>query len=721
MKTRFALLTVLMMTPAVMLSACLSYPEKYPNPDSIVDVSDVVVTDTGDHGVVDVSDVEDDIADVSDVSDVSDVDAGDVVPFCVKDEPCDDKNPCTVEDTCDDAGLCVGRLVAECDDSLACTDDSCVDDGECEHPLKDGFCLVAGKCYALDELDVAGSGPCKACKPDVATDEMTDDDSLTCDDASACTTSDHCVSGVCTGTAAVCDDSKVCTTDSCVPATGCLNVDNTDECTPARCEALLFYPAAICAGGACPVAVGQNCDDGNPCTTDTCKASTGCSNVARNGQQCAAGRCELGTFYAPSICQADFCPPQDSTYCDDGNICTQDNCSPQGGCLTPPANGVTCGDARCEALIFFPKAICNASLCPTPVTQNCNDNNVCTNDSCTLTGCLNAANTLDCADTNLCTENDKCQNKLCKPGTQKNCDDGLACTIDSCTTSTGVCKHAHVGYCVIDNQCYQDGQADPNNPCRVCSSTMSPTAWVPGQNGYPCADYPNGAAECLGGECIYSCNLNLGDCDLGLENGCEANLLNDPDYCSDCFTDCGTQVCSWGVCADNCAGDLLLCANRCQDIKTSLDHCGGCNVPCHLDNAVETCSNGVCTLTRCDSGYVDVDHLKENGCECQNTGIEMCDGKDNDCNGVTDDVDAMMLQSDPDNCGLCGRICNEGDKSVYGFCRDAVCLSAPCGANEWDIDKKPLNVCEYYCVQSGVEVCGNAIDEDCSGVADDGC
>jgi len=39
--------------------------------------------------------------------------------------PCGDNNPCTTNDACDGAGLCVGGPAPNCDDGNACTDDSC--------------------------------------------------------------------------------------------------------------------------------------------------------------------------------------------------------------------------------------------------------------------------------------------------------------------------------------------------------------------------------------------------------------------------------------------------------------------------------------------------------------------------------------------------------------------------------------------------------------------
>ena len=116
-------------------------------------------------------------------------------------EACDDHNLCTVKDTCDATGACVGEGAPDCDDKNECTKDSCDQGKGCIHEPRVGE---------------------------------------TCDDRNACTLQDACDEhGACVGSGElVCDDGKVCTEDTCDPTEGCENMprlgeacDDQDPCT----------------------------------------------------------------------------------------------------------------------------------------------------------------------------------------------------------------------------------------------------------------------------------------------------------------------------------------------------------------------------------------------------------------------------------------------------------------------------------------------------------
>ncbi len=108
-------------------------------------------------------------------------------------------------------------------------------------------------------------------------------DGTACDDQDACTLSDACQAGRCTGTSTgACSAAPVpCHTDSlCDPSSG-----------------------ACLGGGFQPD--GTPCSDGNACTV---------------GDSCASGACTAG----------------ESLSCDDGDLCTDDFCDPNSGCVFGP-------------------------------------------------------------------------------------------------------------------------------------------------------------------------------------------------------------------------------------------------------------------------------------------------------------------------------------------------------------------------------------------------
>ena len=65
--------------------------------------------------------------------------------------------------------------------------------------------------------------------------------------------------------------------------------------------------------------------------------------------------------------------------------------------------------------------------------------------------------------------------------------------------------------------------------------------------------------------------------------------------------------------------------------------------------------------------------IRANGCECTktNSGVEICDGLDNDCNGVIDD--GFDFMTDVNNCGACNHQC------AFPFAT-ATCVSGVCTA-----------------------------------------
>ncbi len=239
--------------------------------------------------------------------------------------PCElDGNICTV-DHCDGNGHCVYLEEVSCDDYNPCTEDHCLPEGYCYNPPwpLSTPCEVDGDPCTIDHCD--GNGSC-VFLADVVCDDGNPCTEDYCDSANAicvyvplplstpceldgnvCTI-DHCDgSSSCVFLEDVhCDDGNPCTEEGCDPAVGCwylnrpwstpCDVDG-DFCTVDHCDGL----------GACVLLWFDDCDDGNPCTDDSCDPY--------------AGMC----LHVPSLL---------STPCEaDGSACTIDHCDGNGVCV----------------------------------------------------------------------------------------------------------------------------------------------------------------------------------------------------------------------------------------------------------------------------------------------------------------------------------------------------------------------------------------------------
>jgi hypothetical protein len=285
-----------------------------------------------------------------------------------------------------------------------------------------------------------------------------------------------------------------------------------------------------------------------------------------------------------------------------------------------------------------------------------------------------------------------------------------------------------------------------------------------------------GALECLGEIAPFgeTCNARDDDCDGVIDEG-------NPDGGAVCGTDegqCapGTLLCVGGslVCRGGQSPRLEEC-NRLDDdcdglvdetfdFDVDLDHCGDCGVPCAYDNAFAICNAGLCELFGCESGWHDRNVDDGDGCEvfCQINGSEVCNGRDDDCDGQTDE--GLAVPPNPCNpngecagatatCeGAIGWVCQYGptvDQDADGNIaperrcdvRDNDCDGSidehqplggtECGAGEGICRSTGVYACDpgdplgpLVCLAPppgapGVETC-NGLDDDCDGVVDDG-
>lgn len=287
-----------------------------------------------------------------------------------------------------------------------------------------------------------------------------------------------------------CDDANPCTVDTCTNANGwgcvysrkpCddLNACTADSCNPSTANGCVFSP----------VDVEDFCDDNKLCTLDLCTASLGCQN-----------------------------PPVD---CDDRKPCTADSCNPSNGqCVHTPIPSCLCAQ---EVVCPFINNCTNHACDPTtgqckttPIV--CNDNNICTDDTCNPTsGCVFTPK--DCSDGNACTTDTcdpsnlpgGCLSTTIDPATY---DDLDACTTDYCNTTTGI-QHDRIT-CRDEDSCTEDN---------VCESITG------------CVFRQKNCGEILGDKISSQCKIALCNSNDTTGEGCYVGEADGAEYdtCGVCF------------------------------------------------------------------------------------------------------------------------------------------------------------------------------------------
>ncbi len=207
---------------------------------------------------------------------------------------------------------------------------ACSDDADCDSGnCKDGVCCVVG-C----------EGACYSCViPGSFGDCIQLDDGQPCPDGNPCNGDEVCSGGVCLpGGMENCDDSNPCTTDSCDESTGCSHepVPDGTICN----DSDLCVGVGKCKSGFCEFEQSAECDDENECTKDSCEPSTGCRfEPLPDGSECYAGAC------GQAMCINAECTVTEPIDCDDGNSCTRNFCSPKVGCMAEQKeDGTPCGE-----------------------------------------------------------------------------------------------------------------------------------------------------------------------------------------------------------------------------------------------------------------------------------------------------------------------------------------------------------------------------------------
>jgi len=438
--------------------------------------------------------------------------------------PCDDGDPCTLDETCLEGTCLPGPALLDCDDSNPCTDDQCVELQGCTHD------------FNLAE----------------------------CEDGNACTDEDRCSGGSCQpGDPLLCYDGNQCTVDSCYPEQGCiflpipLACDDGDSCTLDD----------ACLDGECLGGTVLDCDDGNLCTDDLCDLVAGCvhqlnqadcddSNPCTVDDQCAAGTCVAGPLMS----------------CDDGNSCTIDQCDPESGCQWEPM-------PDSQPCIYEDEGVAKLGACQEGTcacTPHCGDK-LCGDD-----GCKGSCGECDCTEECLdgqC-EYTACTGRECGPdGCGGSCG---TCASGSCHQKHGLCVPD--GFILVPPQTFTMGSPD-DEKCQQKDEEpqheIATTRFFAIKEHEVTQDEWNEVTATapswfLAGEPGNNCS---GSCPAERVNWYEAakycNLLSAAEGLNKCYImeDCQGELGSGCPAAISCAGDYL-----CTVELISLD-CPGYRLP----------------------------------------------------------------------------------------------------------------------------------------------
>ena len=464
------------------------------------------------------------------------------------------------------------------------------------------------------------------------------DNGIWCDGAETCDAVQGCVAGT-----HPCYDGVMCTKDLCNEGThACTHAPNDNLCNDRNdCNGIETCDAV----SGCLPGTPLNCDDGNPCTTDSCDPVTGCTHAAAPaGTVCraAAGSCDVaetcdgsgadcpadGFASNQTVCRAavsacdvaETCTGASADCPPDGYASSQTVCRPVAGpcdvaetCTGAskdcPADGFRAGiECRAATPCTMP-SVCDGNGAQCPANQNMPDNMPCGGDACTNAG--------------------TCMVGMCMGTTPVNCGDGNACTADSCNPATG-CGHAAIS-CDDGDPC----TADSCDPASGCLHSAAP-------DGTACndADFCTQTDTCRSGTCVGAnpvvcpasdqCHV-AGTCDPAA-GVCSNPAATDGTACDDHDPCTQTDACQSGACL---GGNPVVCtaSDQCHVAGWCRMDTGQCTNPAAPDgtgcndglfcNGGDACLEGACAThagTPCQTGYRCVEASQS--CE-KSTNIEL--------------------------------------------------------------------------------------------------
>ncbi|NMB76548.1 MAG: hypothetical protein GYA21_15625 [Myxococcales bacterium] len=284
--------------------------------------------------------------------------------------------------------------------------------------------------------------------------------------------------------------------------------------------------------------------------------------------------------------------------CSDNEPCTNDSFTGSGCNHAPLADCTACGAG----------GACMSGVCQASGPVVCDDGNACTrSDTCQNGQCVGAepvaCQPLDaCHDAGTCDpSNGACSNPPKPNGSP--CDDGNACSVNDACRS-GVCVPGEPVTCPAADDCHQNGSCDPQTG--QCSNPEKP-------NGTPCDDHSvcTENDECRSGVCTGGSTVTCTPPDAchgavcnPQSGGCEFPLLDDGTPCDDGDACTQNDACQAGACTSG-AQKVCEAQDSCHEAGTCDPQTGECSNPVKADGAEcddgdgctqgDTCRAGACT------------------------------------------------------------------------------------------------------------------------------
>ncbi|MEL6341668.1 MAG: putative metal-binding motif-containing protein [Myxococcota bacterium] len=237
-----------------------------------------------------------------------------------------------------------------------------------------------------------------------------------------------------------------------------------------------------------------------------------------------------------------------------------------------------------------------------------------------------------------------------------------------------------------------DGFGDPNSATEACAQP---------------ADYTDNSDDCDDTSALFFPGAPEDDCADVSDYNCDGSVGyadNDEDGVAACEGDCDDTRPDVSVLADE------ICDEIDNDCDTTIDEDDAIDAPTWYGDADGDGFGGDRFITRaCNQpdGYVSIDgDCNDLSADALPGGSEVCDGIDNDCDGLSDNdaPDAVLFYQDADEDGF-------GDATI-----SVTACTAPTGfiglAGDCSDEDAAIN-------PAADEICGDAIDNNCDGATDD--